>query len=370
MKILFLESFFSGSHKDFALGYQKHSSHSIELITLPARFWKWRMRGAALYFYEQIQDIDSFDAILATDMMDVADFKALCNRNDLPVLLYFHENQLSYPLAPREKRDFHLGMTNIISALCASQVVFNSKFHLNEFKRETKILLNRMPDCRTPWINDQVFEKTSVIYPGCSFAKGDLPLNKKDLNKPLIIWNHRWEYDKNPNDFFDALRYLKDKSIPFSLALLGEKYDMIPDVFKTARDEFKDELMTYGYAESRKDYESWLKKGAIVVSTAIQENFGISVVEAVRFGCIPLLPNRLSYPEIMPEAFHPQIIYKTKEDLFLKLEKTVLNYSSCLSMQKKLSQSMEKFSWQVMVKKYDAALKSLINTLDTKKKYL
>ena len=37
LKILFLEPFFGGSHKDFALGFQAHSRHDIDLVSMPAR---------------------------------------------------------------------------------------------------------------------------------------------------------------------------------------------------------------------------------------------------------------------------------------------------------------------------------------------
>ena len=29
--------------------------------------------------------------------------------------------------------------------------------------------------------------------------------------EPLILWNHRWEYDKNPEPFFQSLFRLKDE---------------------------------------------------------------------------------------------------------------------------------------------------------------
>ena len=48
-RFLLLEPFFGGSHREFAEGLIEHSRHAIELRTLPARFWKWRLRGAALY---------------------------------------------------------------------------------------------------------------------------------------------------------------------------------------------------------------------------------------------------------------------------------------------------------------------------------
>ncbi|MCP3890077.1 MAG: DUF3524 domain-containing protein, partial [Desulfobacteraceae bacterium] len=65
MRILFLESFFGGSHMDFALGLKEHSKHEVEILSLPARNWKWRMRGAALEFARQLDNIniDNYDLI-------------------------------------------------------------------------------------------------------------------------------------------------------------------------------------------------------------------------------------------------------------------------------------------------------------------
>ncbi len=341
------------------MGFKSRSCHDVTLVTLPAGFWKWRMRGAALYFVNHVKDFSMFDAIIVTDMLDLTDFMSLAGKDLPPVLIYFHENQLSYPLSPRQTRDFHLGFTNIISAFAADKVLFNSKFHFNDFMKSASQLIKQMPDFRPGWMIEQIRQKTEVIYPGCDFETGVIDLRQRDVKAPLILWNHRWEYDKNPEFFFDALSTLKEKNISFSLALLGEKYDIFPDIFKQAKEKFKDEIVVYGYVESRKDYLAWLKKGAIVISCAIQENFGISIVEAVRFGCIPLLPDRLSYPEIMPGDIHSRILYQTKEDLMGKLQNMVLNYQEYLPMQKRLSANMEYFSWEILIKQYDSILEKL-----------
>ncbi len=358
MKILFLEPFFGGSHKDFAMGFQAHSSHDITLVTLPARFWKWRMRGAALYFVNKISDFSSYDVIMATDMMDLTDFKTLAGKECPPVLLYFHENQLSYPLAPDEKRDFHLGFTNIVSAFAADKVVFNSRFHLDEFMESARQLIRLMPDTRPGFMMDRIMKKVSVLYPGCRFEPGPVILEKRDRTRPLIIWNHRWEHDKNPELFFKALFRLKKEQVPFSLALLGENFEAFPEIFNRAKDVLKDEILMSGYMESREEYISWLRKGAVVVSTALQENFGISIVEAVRYGCIPLLPQRLSYPEIMPENLHSRVLYETEEDFFQKLRDMLTRYPEYLLLQKQLSSEMARFSWETRIKEYDRILES------------
>ena len=221
-----------------------------------------------------------------------------------------------------------------------------------------------MPDFKPAWMLDQIREKTQVIYPGCWLGKQDLDPAKKDPGRPLIIWNHRWEHDKNPEFFFDALDRLKQKKISFSLALLGENFETVPAVFERAKERFKEEMAVCGYVESREEYISWLKKGAVVVSCALQENFGISVIEAIRFGCLPLLPDRLSYPELIPGEFFPEVLYQSMEDLVIKLEDRILNYHKYIPLQNRLSESMELFSWEIAVKQYDNILKKLKKILD------
>ena len=350
------------------MGFRQHSRHEVALITLPDRFWKWRMRGAACYFADTIKNFSEYDVIFVTDMLSLVDLKSLGGQNFPPVLLYFHENQLSYPIAPGHKRDFDLGLTNIISAVAADKVLFNSKFHFNDFINAASNLIKQAQDARPEWMTKQIRKKTKIIYPGCQFKTGEIDLKKKNIKKPLIIWNHRWDYDKNFECFFDVLCRVKEKNIPFSLALLGERFVNYPPIFDKAREIFEKEILIFDYLDSKDQYKSWLKKGTIVVSSAIQENFGISIVEAVRQGCIPLLPDRLSYPELIPEYLHSKILYKTKKDFEIKLEELVINYETYLPLQTKLSQHMEQFSWQIMVKQYDDILEGMKKEYDIKRK--
>lgn len=133
MKFLFLEPFFGGSHRNFAEGLIANSRHDIDLLTLPARFWKWRMRGAALYFLKKISSVEKYDGLITTDIMSLSDFKALCKPSCPPAMVYFHESQMTYPLAPGEHMDFQFGFTDITTGLAADRVVFNSHTHFDTF---------------------------------------------------------------------------------------------------------------------------------------------------------------------------------------------------------------------------------------------
>jgi glycosyltransferase involved in cell wall biosynthesis len=357
LKFLFLEPFFGGSHRDFATGLIAHSRHQIDLLTLPARFWKWRMRGAALYFVKKLGPAEFYDGLFVTDLMSISDLKALLGPSCPPCLAYFHENQLSYPLAPGEAMDFQFGFTDITSALAADRVVFNSKSHFEMFFSYLPRFLKMMPEYRPNWIIGKIKKKASVIHPGCQFSLREPEMSFSRSGPPLVIWNHRWEFDKNPIAFFNAMDMVVKRGLDFRLALLGENFQTVPKEFVRARKRLGDKIVQYGYVDSKKAYIEWLMRGSVVVSTARQENFGISLIEATRWGCFPLAPNRLAYPEIIPKAFHSDCLYRDQEDLVQKLCFLVSKPNAFESKRHSLSTAMGRFSWEKRVAGFDEALK-------------
>jgi len=359
-RFLFLESFYGGSHQDFADGLIAHSHHAIDLLTLPARFWKWRMRGAALHFIKKAPPLDRYDGLIATDLMALTDFKALAGPACPPALVYFHENQLTYPLAPGEQMDYQFGFTDITTALAADLIRFNSHTHCEAFFESLPAFLKMMPEHRPKWVVDAIRSKADVLHPGCRIPADDnTQAKRKTTRPPLIIWNHRWEFDKNPKQFFDALDAVADQGVDFHLALLGENCQTVPKVFMRARKRYGRRIRHYGYVASRAAYIDWLKEGAIVVSTAQQENFGISVVEAVRFGCFPLLPKRLAYPEVIPEKFHPHVLYEDQEDLIVRLGRLTARFDDYHDLRIQLARAMGGYAWYNVIGRYDALLESL-----------
>jgi glycosyltransferase involved in cell wall biosynthesis len=359
-RILLLEPFYGGSHKDVADGLKTHSRHHIELLTLPDRFWKWRLRGAALYWAGRIQSPDAYDALLSSSLVSLADLKALWAERCPPAAVYFHENQLSYPLAPGERMDYQYGFTNISTALAAQRLLFNSHYHLQAFIGALPGFLRMMPDCRPNWITAAIAEKTAVVYPGCHFAPEPRPPSARRPGTPLIIWNHRWEHDKNPEAFFQALKAVRQRGIEFELALLGETFGNKPTVFDTAFRQLGDCIVQFGRVPSRDEYYQWLRRGTVVVSTALQENFGIAVVEAMAHGCLPLLPARLSYPEILPQSLHADFLYGTQEDLESRLAYLLTHWADFESQRRELAAAMSVHAWPSAVEAFDRELDRLV----------
>ncbi len=353
LKILFLEPFYGGSHKAFADGLAAHSRHRIHLLQMPARFWKWRMRGAALHFLQKAKPLEQYQGIIASGLMSTADFKALAGSGCPPVLLYFHENQFSYPLSDGERMDYQFGFTDITSALAAERILFNSQTHMDMFFAHMHRFIRKMPDFRPQWAEDAIREKAFVCYPGCEI-KGALPHPARNTEPPLVIWNHRWEHDKNPEAFFRALREVQHRKIDFRVALLGETFERVPSVFHEAKKELGSQIVAFGHEPDRNAYMEWLQQGAVVVSTAKQENFGISIVEAASCGCLPLVPDRLSYPEIIPKAFQDTCIYASRDELVQKLSRMLSHAGDFDAKREMLSTEMvRRYAWKNRINAFD-----------------
>ncbi len=368
LRILLVEPFFGGSHKAFAEGLKKYSRHRIELLTLPARFWKWRMRGAAVELADRVRDKKpGYDAIIATDMLSLAEFKALIPGR-VPVLLYMHENQLSYPLPHGESRDVQFGFTNITSCLAADRVGFNSRFQYEKFFRDLNEFLKMMPDFRLKRVPERIRKKSKVMYLGVDL--GFFESFQRDIDKgpPVILWNHRWEFDKQPEKFFAALEMVERSGIDFRVIVAGENFQVKPKAFLAAKRRFARKIIHFGFADSREDYAHLLMKSDVVVSTAIQENFGISVVEAGYCGAWPLLPRGLSYPELIPARYHQDHLYSNFDDLVVKLKKILRNGGLRRERRKALSRALFRFDWSKMISSWDLLLASLAVSKDKKRK--
>jgi glycosyltransferase involved in cell wall biosynthesis len=305
-----------------------------------------------------------FDLIFASDFLNVAEFKGLAPEPiaRLPVVTYFHENQLSYPLEPGQRRDPRYAFINLSTCLASREVWFNSAFHRDAWHGALKLLLAKMPDCVPEGLVDGLIAKSRVMPPGMNLAPL-LPGRKREMppRPPLtILWNHRWEFDKNPEEFFDVLFFLAQEDVPFRLAVVGEATRKWPAVFEKARKTLADRLVRFGYIPDRAAYEEQVRRSDIVVSTAFHEFFGLPVVEAIAAGCFPLMPARLSYPEIIPKEWHETFFYSTQRELRVKLA-SLLKGKGPWDRAFKLAEHVERYDWVRMGPVFDAALAKAVS---------
>ena len=370
MHILALNPYHGGSHKAFIDGWINHSRHDWTLLTLPPHHWKWRMRHAAISFIEQISQINEhkWDAIVCTDMLNLAEFTGLApvSIQKLPKMIYFHENQLLYPDQHSTERDYHYAFTNFISALSADEIWFNSDWHKNNFNNALKQWLIKMPDYQPKKAIEKLITKSKTHYPGIETDCYQQTLQAKQTDALTILWAARWEDDKNPECFFNAIELLIQKDVHFTLNILGSSSIKTPPLFEHAKQKLASYINNWGYIEDRHDYIEILKTSDVVVSTAVHEFFGIAVLEAVSLGCIPVVPQRLAYPETLSKfqdktlnCFYNGSAEQLAENLE-NLSKNIKDNKWLSHYQNKTGHATTRYQWNKRSEEMDNDLSTLI----------
>jgi glycosyltransferase involved in cell wall biosynthesis len=281
-----------------------------------------------------------------------------------------HENQLTYPLpedgatGPMRRqlgeRDRHYAFINLVSMLAADRVFFNSGFHRDSFLEELAPFLRHYPEYKELNSVARLSAKTRVLPVGIDLRRLDgAQPNPQPGEPPLIIWNQRWEYDKGPDDFAEAMRQLAVRGVEFRLALCGQQFGRQPASLVTLQQELGDRIIYAGMAPPER-YRDLLWQADITVSTAQHEFFGVSVVEAIYARTFPLLPHRLSYPEIIPPEFHEQCLYRDPAHLVERLCHAVSDVEETRSIAARLAPVMQAYDWQSLAAKYDQALEDCV----------
>ncbi|MCM0081665.1 DUF3524 domain-containing protein [Geomonas sp. Red32] len=365
MRITLVEPYCTGSHAAWAHEYASHSRHQVDLLTLPGRNWKWRMHGGAVTLAGRFLESGvTPDLILATDMLDLAVFLGLTRKlsSGCRSAIYFHENQLTYPWSPGDadpaiQRDLHYSFINFTSALAADAVLFNSRYHQDSFLGALPGFLKKFPDPADPGAVPAIAAKSRVLPLGLDLKKLDRyrPELPDAPESPLVLWNHRWEYDKAPEEFFAALYHLADQGVDFRLAVLGESFSRSPSVFKEARERLSSRIVSWGYQEKFADYAGWLWKADVLPVTSRQEFFGASTVQALYCGCQALLPERLAYPEHVPDEAVSRVLYREEDDLIPRLT-TLLQGKQAGPL---LADFVTRYDWSHLAPVYDGFFERL-----------
>jgi glycosyltransferase involved in cell wall biosynthesis len=387
LDLLYVEPWHGGSHRRWFAGYQAHSRLRSQVLGLAPRHWKWRMVGSALHLAERCYARGLRPkAILASDMLHLSAFLGHCWRLDpmmlqgsressskhsrVPVHLYFHENQLTHPVSPKDRgprQDRIPAWIHVDSCLAADRIWFNSAFHLRSFFAALPEYLSTLPGRgRLDPAQLAALEARSAVLPmGMDWpASGEDPPLAPDVRRwhrrnPILLWNHRWTFDKAPDRFARTLIELAPKH-PFRLILLGaEGGDAeLLEWRNRLADALGDRLLHAGKA-SPETYAEWLRQADVLPVCSEHDFFGQSVVEALHAGAVPLLPRRLAYPEHVP-ADAPEAWFYPQGGFAQSLERLLGDWPAAARQHEglypALRQGLEaRYGWPALVEDYDAA---------------
>ncbi|SIS44367.1 tRNA-queuosine alpha-mannosyltransferase domain-containing protein [Neptunomonas antarctica] len=335
MHILLLSAYDADSHQYWHKGLVTHfPEHQWTVLTLPARYFSWRLRGNSLSwaFGESAALLQQpYDLIIATSMTDLSSLRGFVPAlSRIPTLLYFHENQFAYPESGHEFKSVEPKILNLYSALAADHIVFNTHYNRDTFLNGASALLKKLPDFVPAGLSEHLQQHSSVL---------PVPLNdncylppQKEAGPLHIVWNHRWEFDKGPELLYEALAALHAEGVNITCSIVGQQFRKLPDAFNKIKTQLPSLLSQFGYVQSASEYRQLLQTADVVLSTALHDFQGIAVLEGVAAGAIPVIPDRLAYTELFDSRYR----YAT-EDKTIKRNET----ASLVDMLKQLVSQKE-----------------------------
>jgi glycosyltransferase involved in cell wall biosynthesis len=363
VKILLVEPYYGGSHRAWADGYAANSAHEVTLASHEARFWKWRMHGAHLTLAQNAADTleSPPDVVLASSMMNAAAFVGAARHviGDAPVAVYFHESQFAYPLSPLDRPDQTYPMINWSSAAVADLPIFNSEYHRSLFFEQAERFLRQFPDRPHASLIPEVEARSIVLPVGVDLRRLGAPAGHSG-EPTLILWNQRWEHDKGPDEFVDLIGEILKRGLDFKVAVVGERFVSAPESFDRLPGLLGDRLVAFGFLPDD-EYVEVLRSADVVVSTAHHEFFGIAIVEAVAAGAFPILPNRLVYPERIPERYQEQCLYDDTAGLTGRVARVIEDRGRVAGVATELAAAVQRYDWGAIAPRYDAALERLVS---------
>lgn len=158
----------------------------------------------------------------------------------------------------------------------------------------------------------------------------DYVLSFRTPNEKLrqVVFPHRFHWEKGADTFLDMVEHVssRDRGTRFVITSgrpgilpLADKEEIL-NRYKALKERLGSQLV-YLSGLNKAEFYSILSQSRVVWSSAWQENFGYSVLEACTLGVTPVLVNRASYTEFYPTRYW----YDTLEEGFDKVLKFLVN---------------------------------------------
>ena len=97
-------------------------------------------------------------------------------------------------------------------------------------------------------------------------------------------------------------KVVKEKKYKFCSASRPTEQKVDTFIEKAIEGTFNDKIVRMDHS-SWDSYYSFLSSSKILLISAKEDTFGYQIIDAVINGCIPIAPNKLSYPELLPKEY-------------------------------------------------------------------
>jgi hypothetical protein len=309
LDILALEPFYGGIRRAMLGAVTRCSRHRWTLLKLPPRRMERRLAAAANWFAEQLGRHFSghCDVLFTSEAMNLASLYHLVpDLASRPSVVYFHENNLPATGA-REGGPYEL--VNLNTAQAATEIWFNSEFHLKSFQARGAALVARHPELGAHNPMPAIAAKSHLVFPPLDLGvvaevKAACPPVKRE---PRTVFVETRDADVKLLNW--ALERIHEAGLKFKLITVGPVKQLSSMWERRTIREIDEVEQVLGMMES-----------TVIVSVKPKATSDYLVMRGLLAGCRPVLPDDGVYPELLPDILQGTALFKNEpNDLAYKI---------------------------------------------------
>jgi hypothetical protein len=303
LDILALEPFFGGIRRNMLETLIRASRHRWTLLKLPPRRIERRLTAAAHWFAEQLSRhwVGHVDLLFTSEALNLADlYRMMPNLARKPAVVYFHNNQLPEPGI--QSVNPALDFANLNTAAAASEIWFNSKFHVRAFLAGVAALVGANTELAAQNPIPQLTAKIRLMPPPV-----DMNVARDLAKSETIARGKRTVFvetrDANIDLLNTALAIVNRRGERVQLITVGPVEHLTTDVPRQTIPEMDLIGQCRGILQS-----------TAFASTKIAATFDEHAVRALQLGCRAVVPRTGVYPELLPKSIQSLSLYDVDAD--------------------------------------------------------
>ncbi len=323
LDILALEPFYGGMRRTMLQTIQRCSRHRWKVLKLPPRRLERRLVAASRWFGEQILrgEMGAVDLVFASEAMNLADlFRIVPQLSHKPSVVYFHDNQLPavIPDHPRATRPVVTGsagpldLVNLNTAMAATEIWFNSQYHMGIFAARSAALVHRHSELANQDPMPRVQAKARYVPPPIDLAlvHDTAASGQIQRDRRTIIADLRDGIDAHP--LVDALHRLTEMKEAYTLLAVGPSVAVraaLGDIPHQLIDERDELAQVHG-----------MLRATIFLGLRMGATADDLLLKAIVAGALPIVPAEGVYAELLPANLHPLCLHDgTLDSLIVRL---------------------------------------------------
>lgn len=302
LEILAIEPFYTGSRRLMLETLVRRSRHRWTVLRLPGRRIERRLEAAAQWFAEVVlrRPPMNFDLLFTSEAINLPELYQLCPElAGRPVVTYFHENQLPPPGRGVTRPIDHV---NLLTAVEASEIWFNSLHHLRTFMGRATAVVKQLPHYFEPETMQRVTSRSQLVAPPVEVgavreieASSGFERDRRSVFADLRGADTRL--------LADGLAALQARGERFELVTVGPRGHLPANFPRTALPEHDEDGATFAMARC-----------GTYLSTQTDAMFDPRAVMALASGMRAVLPEAGCYPEIVPSGALASSLYQPRPD--------------------------------------------------------